>query len=294
MSSPRDSTLPDSADTPRTQAETLAALRAQLAPAAARPDGPAPLAPLAPMRLARGRLHQATGPARRVLAAMIAGAAQPEGPVLWLHPAWQRAQLYPLGLKRFADPGALIQVACPRAADVPWAAEEALRSGAVALVVAELPVLPDLRQVRRLHLAAAEGVARAAAAGHIRRAPLALALAHEAPEATLAGVETRWRLATLPPNHHDSGRHDQNPPIWRGEALPAWRLDLLRARDTPPGTWRLDWTPQGLHSEPLARKTQTAPHGETHGDMGRETGGALFAPEISRGGAGVRNPRRRP
>jgi protein ImuA len=220
---------PDSATAPDL-APDLAALRAALSG----PHAPArtPLAGPGPVALARGRLHEATGPARRVLAAMLAGAAQAEGPVLWLRPAWRAERLCPQGLLPFADPGALVAAACPRAEDLPWAAEEALRSGAVALVVVELATPPDLRQVRRLHLAAAEGVARAQAAGAVR-APLGLALAAEAVEGALAGVESRWRLAPLPP---DPARPAQ---LWRGTALPCWRLDRVRARDAPPASWRL-------------------------------------------------------
>jgi protein ImuA len=250
---------PDPAAPPGGEGSALAALRAALAQgtlahgtSAQRTGAPGggtslpPLAVLPPLSLARGRVHEATGPARRTLAAMVTGAAQAEGPVMWLRPAWRREGLYPAGLIRFADPGALITVACPKRDDVLWAAEEALRAGCVALVVAELPVVPDLRQVRRLHLAAAEGVARAQAArGGGRIAPLGLVLAAEAPDSALAGVESRWSLAPLPP------RRGVPPVEWRGEALPAWRLERLRARDAPPGAWQLDWRPDGYRATRL-------------------------------------------
>lgn len=233
----------DRADSPAPPAPPpdLAALRALVVAApAAQPR--APLAVVGPLHLARGRLHEATGRARRLLAALAAGAAQAEGAVLWLRPAWRADGLCPQGLLPFADPAALILGACPRAEDVPWAAEEALRSGAVALVVAELAAMPDLRQVRRLHLAAAEGVARAAAAG-AARAPLGLALMAEAVEGGIAGVESRWRLAPLPP------APGTPPPL---ELRPAWRLDRLRARAAPPAAWRLiqEGAGGGLRSEP--------------------------------------------
>lgn len=217
----------------------LAALRAALG---ARADGaPPPLQVAGPLALARGRLHEAAGPARRVLAALVAGAAQAEGAVIWLRPGWGRERLCPQGLLPLADPGALILAACPRAEDIPWAAEEALRSGAVALVVAELAAPPDLRQVRRLHLAAAEGGARARAAG-LGLAPLGLALMAEVVEGGIAGVESRWRLAPLPPEPRS--------------AAPAWRLDRLRGRDAPPAAWQLDgdgpgsWALRPIASQP--------------------------------------------
>ena len=182
-------------------------------------DSLPPLAPLPRMALVRGRLHEVTGPARHALAARAAGAAMAEGPVLWLRPAWATEGLCAQGLAGLMpDPGALVLVRCPKPVDVLWSAEEALRSGAVALVIAELAEAPDLRQVRRLHLAAAEGVARGAPRG---RAPLALALMSETADSRLAGVESRWALHPLP----------------GGPAR--WRLDRLLARGLPPQDWEL-------------------------------------------------------
>ena len=182
-------------------------------------DSLPPLAPLPRMALARGRLHEVTGPARHALAARAAGAAMAEGPVLWLRPAWATEGLCAQGLAGLMpDPGALVLVRCPKPVDVLWSAEEALRSGAVALVIAELAEAPDLRQVRRLHLAAAEGVARGARQG---RAPLALALMTETADSRLAGVESRWALHPLP----------------TGPAR--WRLDRLLARGLPPQEWEV-------------------------------------------------------
>ena len=190
-------------------------------------EGPAALPPLAvlpQMALARGRLHEVAGPARRVLAALAAGVAAAEGPVVWLRPAWRSEGLNPLGLVGLMDdPGALVQVACPKAEDVLWGMEEALRAGCAALVVGELAEAPDLRQVRRLHLAAAEGVSRNRLAGRSRPAPLGLVLDTESAESRVPGVETRWALHPLPPAQGEEGRR--------------WRLDRLLARSLPPRDW---------------------------------------------------------
>lgn len=194
----------------------IAALRAALADASTLATAHPPLAPLPPMALARGRAHEVTGPARRLLAAIAAGAAQTEGPVMWLRPGWRREGLCPQGLLPFADPGALVQLACPREADILWSMEEALRAGCVALVVAEVARAPDLRQLRRLHLASTEGGARG------KLAPLGLLLAQDHAESRIAGVESRWSLAPWP----DGGGY-------------AWELARLHARNAPPARWRV-------------------------------------------------------
>jgi protein ImuA len=217
---------------------TRVRLAAVLGRLAAPPVPPLPaFAPLPVMGLARGRVHEVTGPARRVLAAALAGRAQGEGPVLWLRPDWGAERLCPQGLAAFGDPGALITVGAPRAAEVLWAAEEALQSGAVALVIAELATDPDLRQIRRLHRAAAEGVARAAGrpgAGGTRRAPLGVLLMQDAAESCIAGVESRWALHPMP---QVRGRLAEEP---------AWWLERRLARDAPPADWPLRRGERGL------------------------------------------------
>lgn len=189
-------------------------------------DGAAPLEPLPQVMLARGRVHELTGPGRRTLAAVIAGAAQAEGPVLWVQPGWRAQMLCPQGLAPLLpDPGALIVARAGHATDILWTAEEALRAGCVALVVAEVAESPDLRQVRRLHLAAADGLARNRLAGRDRPAPLGVLLALDQADSRIAGVESRWALHPLPPGG------------------PRWRLDRGLARGLPPRDWMLDSLP---------------------------------------------------
>ncbi|MBN8292358.1 hypothetical protein JI664_10315 [Rhodobacter sp. NTK016B] len=218
---------PDSgAETP----PSLDALRQALQKAPSLLDGidgapPEPLRPLPQMALSRGRVHEATGRSRRRLAALAAGAAQPEGPVMWLRPAWRIESLYPYGmLTLMPDPGALIFVACPKPVDILWCMEEALRAGCVSLVVAEIVGMPDLRQVRRLHLAAAEGLARNRRAGRISPAPLGLMLEAERAQSRVPGVESRWALHPLP------GPEGVTP-------VGRWRLERQLARGEPPRDW---------------------------------------------------------
>lgn len=164
--------------------------------------------------LARARAHEVAGPARVVFALMVA--ARSTGPVLWLQPAWARERLMGDGVRGFLDPGRLVFGRARSAIDILWAAEQALLSGRVPLVVADLPEPPALTPVRRLHLAAETG----AAAG---TAPMALLLTPG--DGGAPGVETRWHLAPAPG--------------WAEGAAPRWRLTRARARMAPPMTWEM-------------------------------------------------------
>lgn len=177
------------------------------------------------MALDLARLHEVCGPARRVLA--LATAAVTRGPVIWIAPGWSTERLNGPGLTDWIDPGRLILAEPRRADDLLWAMEESLRSGAAALVVAELPEPPALTPVRRLHLAAETGAAEG------RTAPLGLILTPGSGGAP--GVESRWSLTpTSPPAEGADAR-------LRVQRVthPTWTLSRLRARTAPPAHWPL-------------------------------------------------------
>ena len=99
--------------------------------------------------------------------------------------------------------------------------EEALRCAAVPLVVAELPSLPGLTAVRRLHLAAEQNVELTLTA------PLGLLLTAGAGGAP--GVESRWQME---PNHSITTQR--------------WQLVRTRARTAPVKKWAVVQTRAGL------------------------------------------------
>jgi protein ImuA len=191
--------------------------------------------------LALGRAHEATGPARVAFALMVA--ARLEGPVLWLRPGWAVERLLGDGVRGFVDPGRIVFGRADTAPDILWAAEEALRSGQVALVVAELPEPPELTPVRRLHLAA--GAAQA----------LPLALLRTPVGAGAPGVESRWHLAPAPG--------------WVSGA-PRWRLTRARARMAPEQSWemRLEAGRIALSPGPDAAPLPSAPSTAGYTDEG--------------------------
>ncbi len=160
--------------------------------------------------LALARVHEACGPARRTFALWLAG--RMSGPVIWIAADWEKDKLNADGMIAFADPGRFLFVSPKRTEDLLWVTEEALRAGAVPLVVADLPGAPALTPVRRMHLAAET------ARDTVGHSPLGLLLTPG--NGGAQGVETRWHMA---PAHGVAGR--------------GWCLTRVRARTAPVRQW---------------------------------------------------------
>ena len=173
------------------------------------------ISPVAPMH---------TGTAVGFCVALAALAAQHQH-ALWIQQdcaAFEAGLPYGPGLALFglAMPRLIIlRVAQPR--DALWAMEEALKSGAVAIVLTELAkdgAGTDLTATRRLSLAAAEGRA------------LGLILRHRACDQPSAAA-TRWKVAAAPSRRDAFG----------GLGGDAFALSLVKNRRGPTGRWHLAW-----------------------------------------------------
>jgi len=102
-----------------------------------------------------------------------------------------------------------------------WCMEEALKSGALALIIADAdPKRADLTATRRLSLAAHSG----------KSAGL---LVFSKPQPGPTASHTRWLAATS---------KSRGPP-YDGQAPgdPAWDIELTRARGGRPGAWTVEW-----------------------------------------------------
>ena len=158
-------------------------------------------------------------------AAALAGRANHgRGTVLWCR---RGRGLYGPGLAGLGlDPARLIVVHGDTDADILWAMEEGLRSGAPAAVLGEA-VGPSAVALRRLQLAAETGGA------------VALLLHAASGDQATSPATTRWRITAAPtPSPRDR---------WPGP--PRWRVELLKCRGGAPAsrprawprTWLVEW-----------------------------------------------------
>ena len=183
--------------------------------------------------LAAARLHEIAPPAARDAGAVIgfalALATRAQGGrqrhTLWIqtdHAAGEAGNLYGPGCDLFGLPAPhLLILKVPRPIDALWAMEEALKSRALASVVAELPAdapLADLTATRRLTVAAREGEG------------FALLLRHR-PSLLTSSAETRWEVAALP------GKPDR----FGGLGRTAFVLSLVKNRCGPTGRFVVAW-----------------------------------------------------
>lgn len=119
------------------------------------------------------------------------------------------------------DTASLIYLHVPRAEDVLWAMNEALKCRGFSAVIAEFPAntrLLDLTATRRLTLAAQEGLG------------LGLILRHTTAIEPNAAT-TRWLVTS------SSSRSDE----FGGLGAPSFHLDLVKNRFGTAGQWQVEW-----------------------------------------------------
>ena len=105
--------------------------------------------------LRKGRTHEVYGPA--ALAFSFALGRELNGTVMWVCEGWRAEQINPNGFVSYLDPQNLLIAKAKDQQNVLAVAEEALRSGAISLVVMELGTPIGLTTGRRLQLAAEAG-----------------------------------------------------------------------------------------------------------------------------------------
>lgn len=159
------------------------------------------------------------------LALLTKLAAALPGPILWVA---SRLDLYAPGLCGFGlAPQRLLLTRAGGDAEVFWALEEGLRSGALAAVVGEVGDL-ERTASRRLQLAA-EAAERPCL---LLRRRLYARRQTEGPSAAL----TRWRVAPL--------SSEAEAPAEAAQRLfgrPRWRAELLRCRGAAPADFLVEW-----------------------------------------------------
>ncbi len=162
----------------------------------------------APIRLAKGRVHEVTGNSADMFAILVA--AKLAGPVIWIGLSRDIQSLAPTALQEFIDPARVILTEGISRGEVLWAAEQALRASCAQCVIIELSNGPNLKESRRLQIAAEAG------------GGVGLILIHG--RAHMSACETRWQCSASK----------------RGAY--AWEWSLTKNRKGELGTWSVNWT----------------------------------------------------
>ncbi|HUE46370.1 MAG TPA: hypothetical protein VMO81_08980, partial [Aestuariivirgaceae bacterium] len=173
---------------------------------------------------AYGDMPAALGFAAALAVRRLAAEPADDRPVLWCRLSagtreWGR--IYGHGLEALGFPRHRLLTATLRKPDaILWTLEEALKSAALAGVVADVGTNLDLTAVRRLMLAANEGQTPGL-------------LLFPAPPQGGTAARTRWSVAAAP---------SAAPPFDdKAPGAPAWSLRLVRCRGGRPGEWPDEW-----------------------------------------------------
>lgn len=162
--------------------------------------------------LALPGLHEIMGAAAPAIAAMLA--SQAGGVTAWILGRDRVRRPYPCGIGIAGISPENLLFVTPHRRDGLWAFEQALKSGVLRAVIAEVATAPDFTDSRRLQLAAIAGGA------------LGLLLPPDSDHHSSA-AETRWRAIAI----------SRSSP--RG--FPRYRLELLKNKQGLLTCWEVDW-----------------------------------------------------
>ncbi len=165
------------------------------------------------------RVHEVFGAGAFAFSAIATASARDH--VLWIRESWLSDSLNPVGLSPFCDPSLYLQVRSRNQTDSLAVAEEALKDGSVSFVVLEITRPLDLREGRRLQLAAKAG------------GTTGLCMIPEGMGSNSA--ETRWRATPV----FDPDREDSTLASW----------EITKNKSGTVGAWHVRWdrTARRLH-----------------------------------------------
>lgn len=217
---------------------------------------------------AHGDMPAALGFAAALAVRRLQGTPEDDRPVLWCRLSAQAREwggLYGHGLEALGlARRRLLTVVLNKPDSLLWALGEALKSTALAGVIADVGTELDLTAVRRLMLAAHQGDTPGL-------------LLFPAPPHGGTGGRSRWIVAANP---------SAAPPFDdKAPGAPAWTLRLVRCRGGRPGKWPDKWSVEWSHAThrfalaPAFCDRTADPRTAAAGDPGRPAAGA------GRGGA---------
>ena len=189
---------------------------------------PKDIAPYFPLQ--KKRAHEVCGAGAYFFACALG--AITGGPVMWVREDWRQDMINPAGASVFFDPENLLLALAKNQTEVLAVAEESLRSGAVPLVVLEVTQALDLREGRRLQLAARDGKSTA------------LVIIPEGMGSNAA--ETRWRCT----------------PLFDPADSTVQQWSLIKNKSGTLGTWNVRW------DRTSRRLDVVSPAGERPGPQG--------------------------
>ncbi|MCB0488076.1 MAG: Error-prone repair protein ImuA [Cyclobacteriaceae bacterium] len=159
------------------------------------------------------------------------------GVAMWIS---QRQWMFPPSFKSFGlDPDRILFVKTSKEKESLWVMEEALKCGALTVVVSELCDL-TFTASRRLQLA----VEQSRVTGFVLR--------HRYKKLSTNACVSRWQVSSLPTDSIDD---------LPGIGFPKWKVELLRIRNGYPNTWNVQWNNgefniSSRQTEPISIETE--------------------------------------